>query len=227
MKRSATVKPDYSIGRGILFGAIGGFVAGLVMAPFLMLTAIMTGMPANTIAVAMGLAFGASQDNAMMMGFGMHMLTSTVIGVIFGAVTAKVDRLRITGFGKGIIEGLIAGMIAFVVLFIPVSMLVMPPVLTQMMIQANPSLTQQQTMSMLQQGIPLMIGIGVVEHLVYGAILGAVASALALKVRRAKETRDTIPAASHDYECSTCHRKFRSVEEREDHIKTTHHGVAA
>jgi TM2 domain-containing membrane protein YozV len=227
MKRSATVKPDYPVRLGILYGATGGFVAGMVMAPFLMLTAMMAGMPANTIAVAMGLAFGATQDNAMIFGFGMHMLTSILIGVIFGAVTAKVDRLRITGFGKGIIEGLIAGMIAFVVLFIPVSMLVMPPVLTQIVMQANPALTQQQTMSMLQQGIPLMMGMGVVEHLVYGAVLGAVASALALKVRRAEETRDTIPAASHHYECSTCHRKFKSVEEREDHIKTTHHGVAA
>src|SRR6266511_4671667 len=59
-----------SIGKSILFGAIGGFVGGLVMIPFMMLTAIMAGMPANTILVAMGLAFGANQNDAMTMGLG-------------------------------------------------------------------------------------------------------------------------------------------------------------
>jgi hypothetical protein len=225
----SVTRHNYPAGRSIAFGAIGGIVAGLVMAPFILLTAMMVGMPANTIAVAMGLMFGASQDNAMMTGFGMHMLTSVLIGIIFGAVTAAVSKLRITGFGKGIGEGVITGMIAFVVLFLPISMFVMPPVLMQMMMQMSPSLTQQQAMNMLQQGMPTMIGIGVLEHLVYGAVLGAVTSALVLKVRRVgREEAATARTTTQDsqYECSACHHKFGSLEEREDHIKKVHHGVA-
>jgi hypothetical protein len=107
------------IGRSIGFGAIGGFVAGLVMVPFLMITAILAGMPPDTMPIAMGLMFGtsATKESAMIVGFGMHMLTSILIGIIFGAVTSLVRKLMITGFRKGIIEGLITGMIAFVVLF--------------------------------------------------------------------------------------------------------------
>src|SRR5919198_849627 len=175
-----------SIGKSILFGAVGGFVGGLVMIPFMMLTAMMAGMPANTIPVAMGLAFGANQDNAMMTGIGMHLLTSALIGIIFGAATGSIGKLRITGFRKGIGEGLITGMIAFVVLFLPISMIVMPPVLMKMMMQMNLNLTQHQAIGMLQKGMPVMIGIGVLEHLVYGAVLGAIASVLVLRIGASK-----------------------------------------
>ena len=164
-----SLHPRYSIiGKSIAFGAIGGFVAGLVMALFIMITAILAGMT-------------FSRDSAMMVGFGMHMITSVLIGVIFGAVTDLVKKLRIRGFGKGIIEGIIAGMIAFAVIFIPISIAVMPPILMKMAMQMNPSMTQQQIMGMMQQNMPMMIGMGVLEHLVYGAILGAVTTVLILK----------------------------------------------
>jgi hypothetical protein len=77
------------------------------MALFIMITAILAGMPADTMLIAMGLMFGpsSSKDIAMMVGFGMHMLTIILIGIIFGAVVFLVKKLWITGFGKGIIEG--------------------------------------------------------------------------------------------------------------------------
>jgi hypothetical protein len=190
--RSTIQSSNRSIGKSIVFGAIGGFGGGLVMIPFMILTAIMAGMPANTMPVAMSLAFGANQNDAMTSGLGMHLLTSALIGVIFGAITSLVGKLRITSFGKGIAEGLITGMIAFVVLFVPISMMVMPPVLVEMMVQMNPSMTQQQAMGMLQQGMPMMMGIGVLEHLVYGAVLGAITSALVLKLGARTEERRSL-----------------------------------
>jgi hypothetical protein len=170
--------------RMIMFGGIGGIIAGLVMVPFLILTALLVGMPANTMPTAIGLAFGADSTNAMMTGFGLHMLTSVLIGVIFGVVIANVSKLRISGFTKGVSEGLITGMIAFIALFIPISMIVMPPVLIELVMQMNPMMNQQQIMGMLQQNMPVMIGIGVLEHLVYGAALGVVTTALIIKVKR-------------------------------------------
>jgi hypothetical protein len=190
--RSTIQSSNRSVGISIVFGAIGGFGGGLVMIPFMMLTAIMAGMPANTMPVAMGLAFGANQNDAMTSGLGMHLITSALIGVIFGTITSLVGKLRITSFGKGIAEGLITGMIAFVVLFVPISMMVMPPVLVEMMMQMNPSMTQQQVMGMLQQGMPMMMGIGVLEHLVYGAVLGVITSALVLKLGAKKEERRSL-----------------------------------
>ena len=183
MVKSVHANNHTIVSKSIVFGAIGGLVAGVVMAPFIMMTAILAGMPPDTMLVAMGLMFGSSfpRDIGMMVGFGMHMLTSILIGVIFGTVTSLVKKLWITGFGKGIAEGLITGMIAFVVLFIPISMGAMPPILMNMAMQMNPGMTQQQIMGMMQQNMPMMMGIGILEHLVYGAVLGAVTTALILK----------------------------------------------
>lgn len=183
MVKSLHVSSYSIIGKSIMFGAIGGFVAGLVMAPFIMITAILAGMPLDTMLIAMGLIFGPSfsKDAATMVGFAMHMLTSILIGIIFGAVVSLVKKFWITGFRKGIIEGLITGIIAFVVLFIPISTGVMPPILMKMAMQMNPTMTEQQIMGMMQQNIPMMMGLGILEHLVYGAVLGAVTTALILK----------------------------------------------
>jgi hypothetical protein len=219
--RTTTQPSHHFVGKSVAFGAAAGFVGGLVMIPFMMLIAMMAGMPANTMPVAMGMAFGVNQNDAMMTGLGMHLLTSTLIGAIFGMVTGSVDKLKITGFRKGTGEGLITGMIAFGVLFIPISMMVMPPVLVQMMMQMNPNITQQQAMEMLQQGTSMMIGLGVLEHLVYGAVLGAVASVLVLRIRPSKDQQ------GHSYVCSSCKRSFNTAEQREEHIRRSHHGVAA
>jgi hypothetical protein len=183
MVKSLHASSHTIIGKSIVFGAIGGFVAGLVMAPFIMITAILAGMSPDTMLIAMGLMFGfsSSKDIAMMVGFGMHILTSILIGMIFGVVTSLVKKFWITGFGKVIIEGLITGMIAFIVLFIPISMGVMPPILMKMAMQMNPTMTEQQIMGMMQQNMPMMIGMGILEHLVYGAVLGAVTTSLILK----------------------------------------------
>jgi hypothetical protein len=218
--RTTTQPSHHFVGKSVAFGAAAGFVGGLVMIPFMMLIAMMAGMPANTMPVAMGMAFGVNQNDAMMTGLGMHLLTSTLIGAIFGMVTGSVDKLKITGFRKGTGEGLITGMIAFGVLFIPISMMVMPPVLVQMMMQMNPNMTQQQAMSMLQQGMPMMMALGVLEHLVYGAVLGAVASALVLRIGVSKDEQN------NRYVCSSCNRGFSSPEQREEHIRSVHHGVA-
>jgi TM2 domain-containing membrane protein YozV len=195
MVKSLHVSSYSIIGKSIMFGAIGGFVAGLVMAPFIMITAILAGMPPDTMLIAMGSMFdpSSSKDIARMVGFGMHMLTSVLIGIIFGAVISLVKKFWITGFGKGIIEGLITGIIAFVILFIPISMGAMPPILMKMAMQMNPTMTEQQIMGMMQQNMPMMMGMGILEHLVYGAVLGAVTTALILKTgmrRRGQEQQE-------------------------------------
>ena len=170
------------ISKSMAFGALGGFAGGLVMSPFLIITAILTGMQPDSMPIAMGLIFGPfSNVDAVTIGYGMHMLTSVLIGIIFGAVTSLVMMLTITRFSKGIIEGVITGMIAFVVLFIPISMMVMPPILMNMAMEMNPTMTQQQIMSGMQRNMPTMIGLGILEHIVYGLVLGTITSFLILR----------------------------------------------
>jgi hypothetical protein len=54
-------------------------------------------------------------------------------------------------------------------------------------------MTEQQIMGMMQQNMPMMMGMGILEHLVYGAVLGAVTTALILKTgmrRRGQEQQE-------------------------------------
>jgi len=78
-------------GRWVIYGAIGGFVGGVVM------YAIMSGM-----VLAMGTRVNCFGYYCTSLGVAAHLITSTVIGAIFGVVISAVNKLRIAGFGRGI-----------------------------------------------------------------------------------------------------------------------------
>ena len=86
-------------------------------------------------------------NEAATIGFGMHMLVSTLIGMTFGAATTRINRLGITGHRKGVVGGIITGMIAFVVIFIPLNVLVLQPILARMMTLMNLMTTEQQVLT--------------------------------------------------------------------------------
>lgn len=103
------------------------------------------GIDPNTISIARGMAFGFNNDNnnALIVGLVMHLLTSTVIGIIFAILVTKVNRLKITGYKKGLIEGIIMGIVVFAILYIPTTLVMIQPQL-QILISAhnNPALSQ-------------------------------------------------------------------------------------
>lgn len=146
-----------------------------------MSTTVMIGMPYDTIPKAIGTAFGSQPDNVIVTGLGMHLLTSTLVGIIFGIVTSSVRKLQITGLGKGIGLGLITGMIAFVIISIPVTTNVLPPILVKFIMHLHPGMTQHMAMTVLQQKKMLIMSTAILRHLVYGAILGIITSVLVLR----------------------------------------------
>jgi hypothetical protein len=52
-------------GKTVAYGAIAGFISALVMAPLLMATALISGMPSNAIPMAIGIMFGASSPDVL------------------------------------------------------------------------------------------------------------------------------------------------------------------
>jgi hypothetical protein len=116
------------IGRGVIYGAIGGFVGGLVM--YAIMSGVMEaiGMGANCFAVILALISGQPFSNSLVpIGVAIHLITSTVIGAIFGVVISSINKLRITGFARGLGFGVATGLIAFVILFLPIALIAMPP----------------------------------------------------------------------------------------------------
>jgi hypothetical protein len=131
MTQSSLHRP---IGKGIIFGAIGGFVGGLVM--YAIMSGVMEtiGMGANCFAIILALITGQPfSNNLVPLGLAIHLVTSTVIGAIFGVVISSISKLRINGFARGIGFGVAAGLIAFVILFLPIAIIAMPPKMMELM----------------------------------------------------------------------------------------------
>lgn len=131
MTQSSLHRP---IGKGIVFGAIGGFVGGLVM--YAVMSGVMEaiGMGANCFAVILALITGQPFSNSLVpIGLVIHLVTSTIIGAIFGIVITSINKLRVNRFARGISFGVAAGLIAFVVLFLPIAVIAMPPKMMELM----------------------------------------------------------------------------------------------
>lgn len=167
----------YSVRKGVVIGAISGAIAGAVMILPMMVTNTQMGLPADVFPILIGTMMGQGTSTAAGAGTAIHMLTSVLIGIIFGAVTST-DKLGLTSFGKGIGLGLITGIIAFAVLFLPMMMTVLPPQMIALMQMMNPSAPLNMVMQQIQAMMPMMIGNSILAHLVYGVVLGVVATAI-------------------------------------------------
>ena len=135
MTQSSLHRP---IGKGIIFGAIGGFIGGLVM--YVIMSGVMQaiGMGANCFAVILALITGQPFSNSLVpLGLAIHLITSTVIGIIFGVVISSINKLRIKEFAKGVGFGVATGLIAFVIMFLPIAMVAMPPKMMDLMKMMN------------------------------------------------------------------------------------------
>lgn len=92
------VRPDISIGWGIKQGAIGGLIAGIVLAMFdMIVTAIMMGLPAFFMPLRMigAIALGSealdpsySLITAGIAGLIVHVILAILYGGVFGALVA-------------------------------------------------------------------------------------------------------------------------------------------
>jgi uncharacterized membrane protein YagU involved in acid resistance len=117
-----------------------------------MLIGVIMGVDPNTISIARGMAFGFNNDNnnALIVGLVVHLLTSTVIGIIFAILVTKVSRFEITGYKKGLIEGIILGIAVFAI----------------------------QTQTQILGENMLVTGLGFLAHIVYGVVLGSMTTFL-------------------------------------------------
>jgi len=170
----------YSRKKAIGAGAIGGIVAGIVMLAPMMGMMSMMNLPHDLFPKLIGLSIGQTMESASSFGTVLHFLPSIVVGVIFGAVVSS-SRLSITSFKKGIPLGIAAGIISFIVLFLPFMMTVLPPIMMQLMQMMNPEAPQEMVMTQLQGMQPMMLAGALISHIIYGAVLGLVSTAIIRK----------------------------------------------
>lgn len=171
----------------IIAGALFGLVAGIVMYSFLMLTSIMIGISPDILSLSRGMSITHSYSNNnninLILGIGMHLLTSIVAGMIFGFVINRINKFQIISFRKGISEGIIWAIIIFVILYIPTTISLVQPNLLEIIHKTNPNQNSLQNQQMVGQLILPLYGMGFIAHIVFGATLGFLMSWFILRIK--------------------------------------------
>lgn len=94
--------------------------------------------PPGTFYKMIGMALGQGPATDVYVGFLMHMITATVIGIIYMIISDRVKVLYISSVFKGLATGPITGVVVWAVLFLPLHFGVMQPMLQVMAQGAAP-----------------------------------------------------------------------------------------
>lgn len=185
-----------SLGRNIFGGIVGGIVGVTIMTVILIGSKMMMGMPAFADFFVMGTFVGGNTGSAIGAGFVAHYLVGIADGAIFATIVTSVSRFRLTSWGKAVGLGLIFGFILWLIVFIPVTMGGFAPIMMSMM---GPAAAKM---------LPMVLGISLMEHLLYGISVGGVMFAILRRLHRAVT-----------YRCEACGDSFGSQEDLMKHKK--------
>lgn len=154
----------YTIGKSIKMGAIAGHIAAWAIFGLILLVDGYMHVPTGTFYSVIGVIFGLTGFSAMALGFMLHLVTGTVIGMLFGYLTTIIKRFHITSPQKSLTLSVLTGFVTWLVLFLPITMFVVQPSLEKI------------TATL---GVPTLVGMvstiligSIGMHLIYGGMLG-------------------------------------------------------
>lgn len=114
--------PSYSAKKGLVFGAIGGFVSSICFAGLLLLMSVLLGYPEGTFFNAFGTIFYPLSLHIVSTGliaFMVILAQGIIIGIIFGVLVSKIKGFNPVNKRKGLAEGMILGLVVFLVIYLP------------------------------------------------------------------------------------------------------------
>src|ERR671936_413923 len=117
---------------GAKYGAIAGLIATWSISTAIAASELELGLPISTFYAVMGISLGSTDFvTAAYLGFGLHLLTGTILGAIIGGMAVKVESQRnITNVFspyKSILMGIGTGILVWLILFLPVTALIIQP----------------------------------------------------------------------------------------------------
>ena len=108
-KQSLRMARD-SITRVIILGVIGGLAGMIVMDLVMVAEFLVMGLPLYTYLDLIGSVLGGG----ILLGVVLHILLSSLLGLVFIALVLKVDAVRVTTIRKGFILGVLAGAVTII-----------------------------------------------------------------------------------------------------------------
>jgi hypothetical protein len=176
---------------GAKYGSLAGLIATWSISTAIAASELELGLPISTFYAVMGISLGSIDFiTAAYLGFGLHLVTGTILGAIIGGIAVRVESKRnITNVFspyKSILMGIGTGILVWLVLFLPVTELIIQPSIGR--ITKTLSETQEITVlsafdiNNLGQSLRGIAISAIAFHIVWGAIFGFVISSL-LRIR--------------------------------------------
>jgi hypothetical protein len=111
-------------------GVVAGQTAAwAIFGVFLAIDSAVLMMPPGALYKTIGMAMGQGSGTDVYVGFVMHMITATVIGIVYMVISDRVRPLYISSVFKGLATGPITGTVVWAILFLPLHFLVIQPML--------------------------------------------------------------------------------------------------
>ncbi len=159
----------------IVYCTLAGLISALIISGLLVVIDFASGTPSGTFFAVIGLSLGFNDPaSAQYIGLGLHTLTGTVAGNIFGQLALFWQKLIPYNMKRGVSFGLMLGLSLWVVLFVPLATFGIQPKLDTFMItEAN---TYAHSIANHFAGLYyFVLGASLLFHLVYGAVFGLLA----------------------------------------------------
>lgn len=132
------------------------------------------GLPPGTFYEMIGLSLGQVEEwSAIYLGFGLHMLTGAIIGIIYMIISDQVKWFRTFSTAKWFGTGVATGIVVWAILFVPLHFLVVKSTIQNALDLTTPSDsdTTLRLKRLNQMSDSILYG-SLGMHLVFGSILG-------------------------------------------------------
>ncbi len=164
----------------IIYCTLAGFIAAWGISGLLVTIDLISNTPTGSFFGLIGVSLGYYDPvMASLIGFGLHVLTGTIAGNIFGQVSLFWKRISPYNSRHGLKMGMIVGVVLWAVLFVPVATFAIQPMIDMF----NNSLSPNQYVYSLASsfdGLYYIVIIGSLAfHLIYGALLGYMSGRMA------------------------------------------------
>jgi len=169
--------------KGIKYGAFAGFIATWSIASLIAIIELLVGLKISTFYSIMGISLGLNNVvTAAYAGFGLHLLTGTILGAVLGAIGIRWKKVRMLNPYKSSLVGMGVGIVIWLVLFLPITALLVEPsinrITTLLAIESQHIVLSEN----INQSIRNIAISSIAFHLVWGAIFGFIMSSL-LRIR--------------------------------------------
>src|ERR687897_3156370 len=114
--------------KGIKSGAFAGFIATWSISSLIAIIELLVGLKISTFYSIMGISLGLNNvTTAAYAGFGLHLLTGTILGAVLGAIGIRWKKVRMLNPLENTLTGMGAGIVIWLVLFLPLTSLFIQP----------------------------------------------------------------------------------------------------